>query len=402
MKKYIVFVLLFLLLFSSACQANQPTNDNQANQQTGEIQQETIPPTPAPTSTPVPEPTETPIPTPEPTPTLDPMRTTFSVNAIDQANLPNEGPIISMAFHPENTLLANSGITSILIWKVSNLTHGYILEGHEDVIIDLAWSPDGSTLASLSADETIRLWAAPGYLEASVLSVGAAGSFDWSPNGKAIAVGSFNGDIQLWDVQTAQLQSALPGREAEPIVQLMWSPDGNMLAAANTSGVVQIWSIDNQEIMITLADPEGSLTNDLAWSPNGQYLATAHENGFVHLWNPDTWEIDRSIEAIKSGVTKIAWSPDSLMIATGGDSSSIPVSEAASGKLITGVGVQTNAWSLVWSPNGKFLVVGSAGKYTGQPRAGAFAWGPGGEHEGIYNVAVANPDAGYIYFYIRK
>ena len=394
MKRYIVFTLIFLLLFSSACQADQPANQNQANQQTGEIQQETLPPTPAPTSTPVPEPTETPIPTPEPTPTLDPMRTAFSVNAVDRANLPNEGPIISMAFHPESTLLANSGITSILIWDVAKgLEHEFILEGHEDVTIDLAWSPDGSTLASLSADETIRLWAAPDYLEASILSVGAAVSFDWSPDGKTIAVGSFTGEIQLWDVQSAQLQDILPGNETESIIQVMWSPGGDMLAAANTSGVVNIWTVDNWEIMSTLADPNDSLTNDLAWSPNGQYLATAHENGFVHLWNPESWEIDRSIEALKSGVTKLAWSPDSLMIATGGDFSSVPVLEAASGKLITGVGVQTIAWSLVWSPNGKYLVVGSAGKVVGENLV-EYGW--------IDSMSILNPDAGYIYFYIRK
>lgn len=403
MKKHLLFIVIFILLFTSACQSNQLANNNPVSGQTEENQQANETSEPDPTGTPVPEPTEIPIPLPTPTPTLDPMGTRFSVNALPLANLTDGGPIISMAFHPDSILFANSGIETIVIWETRSLGYAFQLNGHEDVIIDLGWSPDGSTLASLSADETIRLWAAPEYEEAAVFNVGLSVCFDWSPNGEAIAVGMASGEIQIWDVTSGQIQDTLPGNEANPIIQVMWSPDGTMLAAGGLSGEVSIWSVENQKVVTTLTDPENSLVNDLAWSPDGQYIATAHENGFVHLWNPNNWEIVQSIEAIiDSSVTKIAWSPDSLMLATGGDSSSVSVWEAASGKLITGVGVQTIVWSLVWSPNGKFLVVGSAGKYTGKPRAGSFDWGPGGEHEGIFNVAVDNPDAGYIYFYIRK
>lgn len=46
----------------------------------------------------------------------------------------------------------------LTIWKYPSLQTVCQLAGHEARIIQLAMSPDGSTVASASADETIRIW----------------------------------------------------------------------------------------------------------------------------------------------------------------------------------------------------------------------------------------------------
>jgi len=215
---------------------------------------------------------------------------------------------------------------------------------------------------------------------------------DWSPSGKMIAVGTFDGNIQLWDVDSNLIKDTIGGNGQDSIFQLDWSADGKMLAFGESTGMVSIWSGDEQAVTKTLMNPDDSPASDLAWSPDGRYLATAHENGVVQLWSPETWELARSIDALDYTITKIAWTADSQIITAGGLGTGISLYEAKSGALITGVGIQTQTWSLSWSPNGKYLTIGSAG-YS-EPAFG----------NALYDEDefVPNSEAGLIYLWDRK
>ncbi|XP_078075559.1 cell division cycle protein 20 homolog isoform X2 [Mustelus asterias] len=46
----------------------------------------------------------------------------------------------------------------LVIWKYPNLTKVAELKGHQARVLDLALSPDGTTVCSVGADETIRIW----------------------------------------------------------------------------------------------------------------------------------------------------------------------------------------------------------------------------------------------------
>ncbi|XP_051554744.1 cell division cycle protein 20 homolog [Myxocyprinus asiaticus] len=75
--------------------------------------------------------------------------------------LPTCSQISSLVFAPNyKELVSGHGFANdrVIIWKYPSLTKVVELEGHEDRVLNLSLSPDGSTVASLSADETIRLW----------------------------------------------------------------------------------------------------------------------------------------------------------------------------------------------------------------------------------------------------
>jgi WD40 repeat protein len=46
----------------------------------------------------------------------------------------------------------------IVVWRVGAAQPAYTLSGHEDNVTDLAFSPDGTLLASVSRDQTLRVW----------------------------------------------------------------------------------------------------------------------------------------------------------------------------------------------------------------------------------------------------
>ena len=85
---------------------------------------------------------------------------------------------------------------------ISNVNLLMTLEGHSSIVLSVAWSPDGTKIASGSNDNTVRVWdAATGKLlrtlkghSASVYAV------VWSPDGTKIASGSYDKTVIIWSI----------------------------------------------------------------------------------------------------------------------------------------------------------------------------------------------------------
>jgi WD40 repeat protein len=115
------------------------------------------------------------------------------------------------------------------------------LEGVNDGVSDLAFSPDGRRLAAAGFTEVLKVWGVESG--EPVLSLGHARmavSVACSPVGRRIATGSFDGTVTVWESETGHKLLTLEAFPV-PVVGVAFSPEGLRLAAAAGDGKIKVW-----------------------------------------------------------------------------------------------------------------------------------------------------------------
>jgi WD40 repeat protein len=224
-------------------------------------------------------------------PADSPHLPTSSDNKVDQARILQGHTtwVHSVIFNPNGTLLASvGGDCTIRLWQVTTGTCLHVLAEHQNPVQSVAFHPIATVLASGSWDQTVKLW----HLATGECLQTLAGHRDriadilFTPDGASLISASKDGTIRLWDWQRGHCAHIIEGHQAG-IVAIALSVDGQCLASASQDGSIRLWKLPQKLLpahcIATLPGQVGYNTS-LIFSPDGQILAVGGEDGTCTLW----------------------------------------------------------------------------------------------------------------------
>ena len=201
---------------------------------------------------------------------------------------------------------------------------------HRDLVQSLTFNRAGDMLAS-GGFRTIKLWRRPRDVRRLELTTPEAlTTVAASPNGSFVATASADNIIRLWNRETGEASLTLEGHSAV-ITALSFLPDNLRLASASADGSVRFWDLTDGTPAGFVQTP--AAVSDLTLLPGGRRMATAHADNFARYWDVPSGSVTPLAEVAEK-TTVIAVSPDRKFMATANAAGLIRVVDVDCGQLL--------------------------------------------------------------------
>ncbi|KAL5638862.1 hypothetical protein ACGC1H_003276 [Rhizoctonia solani] len=283
--------------------------------------------------------------------------------------------INSVAYSPDGTHIASgSHDKTVCTWDAYTGRRSVgPLEQHSGTVEVVAYSSDGSLIVSGSADKTLIIWASQtgkikiGPLQGHESIVYSAAFF---PDGTRVISGSADHAVCIWSVSTGELIAQVRDQESW-VYAVACSPDGSRFASGSVNQTIRVYEVSEDfdassehtsQPLVLKSNAHASPVLCCAFSPDGAYIISGSDDGAICRWDINTGELTIwPVGEPDSIVRTVTYSPDGEHVASGSEDGTIYIVDARTGHIVVGPIQAHNddILSIAYSPDGTHLVSGS-------------------------------------------
>jgi WD40 repeat protein len=288
---------------------------------------------------------------------------------VERALVGHTGPLNGATFSPDGTtILTMSDDGTGRLWDAaSGRQIGAPLTGHTSAVVAGRFTPDGSLVVTASFDNTIGVWNAHDGSSVRTLQQPSDGMIDdiaVGPDSHSVAVANHDGSATWWDLKTgAEITTVHPGAA---VYRVAFLPDGGSFVTADGNGTVKVW-LPSGELLMQEPNATKGWASALAVSPDGNLIAFGNGGGAVFLWRWRAGLTASRLSPVDSSfqpVGALRFSPDSReLVATASKFGYLWQLPEPGGRADAGVELGGHVdWvnDAAFSPDGQFVVTASS------------------------------------------
>ncbi len=229
--------------------------------------------------------------------------------------------ILSLAWSADGrSLAAGTREKQILVCQLS-VPEARVILGHEHRVYGITFTPDNKQIVTASADKTVRIWDVATGKELRRLpgAKRVLRALAFNPRAGLVAASEDHASIRMWNLNSGELNGTFQTNPPDDVTCLAFSPDGKLLAAGGptTSSFVHILNADTCAPMAQCRGHKHKVTS-VAWSPDGKRLVSSSDDSTIRLWEPRSGRLLLTLQGHKGGTNSVAFSADGKLVISAG------------------------------------------------------------------------------------
>lgn len=221
--------------------------------------------------------------------------------------------IVGVAFSGDGTLLATAGCDAkVLVWSTATGDRVASLEGPAEGIEWVQWHPRGHVVLAGAEDFTAWMWNADsgGCMQVFTGHAGSVTCGGFTPDGRAVVTAAADSTLRVWDPRTGACASCVQGHGFhEGAINCMgFAPDGNTAITGGDDGLVCVTNLAAGRAALQLKGHADSVVAVAYCASMPSMAASAGADGKLIVWDVPTGTVRAALEC-GAPATAMVWLP---------------------------------------------------------------------------------------------